>query len=199
MIEKEEGPERAVEGMVNGRTSRSPAVVPARGRNLYLVPERRVARAAHVPPGRTLHLVDAENLMGGPFAGVAALKEASHLYRLVAPVQVSDHVVVASNPRLACGVGLEWTGCRLVMGHGPDGADLALLRAVRDPRWVAERFDRIVIGSGDGVFVESVRTLRSLGVAVGVVAIDGGLSRDLDASATFVRLLPDPSGLKVVP
>lgn len=198
MIEQHEGPERAVKGKGNGRNSRSPKPVYVRGRNLYLVPERRVARASHVPPGRTLHLIDVENLMGGPLAGVGALKQASELYRIAAPVRASDHVIVASNPRLACDAGVEWQAGRLVTGHGPNGADRALLRAVRDLGWVAERYDRIVIGSGDGVFVGTVRALKEYGVAVGVVAIDGCLSKDLDTAATFVRLLPDPSGLKVV-
>ena len=32
---------------------------------LYAVPERRIGREAYVPAGRTLHLVDLENLMNG--------------------------------------------------------------------------------------------------------------------------------------
>src|SRR5262245_24660548 len=43
------------------------------------------------------------------------------------------------------------TPCRTLVAHGADGADLALV-AQAAPEWVAKRFDRMVIASGDGIF-----------------------------------------------
>ena len=38
---------------------------------------------------------------------------------------------------------LGWPGARLLVGHGPDGADLALLRSVGDVTAIAERFAKV--------------------------------------------------------
>lgn len=160
-------------------------------RSLYAVPERRVPRAAFVPAGRSLHLVDVENLMGGPQLGDTALREALAGYRTSAPVTEGDHVIIGANPRLGPAAKTAWPGARLVVSGGPDGADIALLDAVRDIDFIAARYDRIVVGSGDGVFEVVVREFRSRGLAVGVVSLRQGLSFALGTSASFVRLMPE--------
>lgn len=173
----------------------SPTIVhsigPGFDRNLYAVPERRVPRAAFVQAGRSLHLVDVENLMGGPELGDTALREALAGYRTSAPVSGGDHVIIGANPQLGVAAKTEWPGARLVVRGGPDGADIALLDAVREVDFIAERYDQIVVGSGDGVFEVVVREFRSRGLAVGVVSLRRGLSYALGASASFVRLMPE--------
>jgi hypothetical protein len=176
----------------------APAASAVGRRGLYVVPDRVVERASHVPPGRTLHLVDVENLMGGPFAGGNAMRESSRRYREAANVGLRDHVVIGCNPALALEAACNWPGKLLVAGRGPDGADLALLEQARDARWVAQRFDRVVIGSGDGIFCDMAAALRSYGVAVGVVAVEGSLSHSLARTAHFIRVLPGPQKLDVV-
>ena len=161
--------------------------------HLYAVPPRRFPRAKHVPPGRTLHLVDIENLMGGPRAGPVALLRAISAYREAAPVTVGDHVIIGTNPRLGVIAHASWPSVRLVVRGGPDGADIALLGQVKDDRWVAARYDRIVVGSGDSVFAVVAKTFRQHGLAVGVVSREQSLSYALGRAATFVRILPDPA------
>src|SRR4051794_35314488 len=68
------------------------------------VPPRNRPRAGFVPAGRTLHLVDVENLMGGPLSGPVALREAVAAYHDLAPVRPRDHVIVGVNPQLALAV-----------------------------------------------------------------------------------------------
>lgn len=160
-------------------------------RNLYAVPERQVPRAAFVPAGRSLHLVDVENLMGGPELGDTILREALVGYRTSAPVSDGDHVIIGANPQLGPAAKATWPGARLVVRGGPDGADIALLEAVRDVDFIAARYDQIVVGSGDGVFEVVVREFRSRGLAVGVVSLRRGLSYALGTSASFVRLMPE--------
>lgn len=160
-------------------------------RNLYAVPERRVPRAAFVPAGRSLHLVDVENLMAGPELGDTVLREALVGYRTSAPVSDGDHVIIGANPQLGLAAKTAWPGARLVVRGGPDGADIALLEAVRDVDFIAARYDQIVVGSGDGVFEVVVREFRSRGLAVGVVSLRRGLSYALGTSASFVRLMPE--------
>lgn len=159
-------------------------------RSLYLVPDREVPRASYVPVARALHLVDLENLMCGPCQPVGVLRNAVALYRELAPVHREDHVIIAVNPALALEAGLAWPAAQLRIGRGPHGADHELLAAIDDRAWVAARFDRIIVGSGDGIFSAALKDLRQLGIATGVVAPGSSLSRDLRRSATFVRLFP---------
>lgn len=163
---------------------------PPRSRHLYLVTQRLVGRVRYAETGRSLHLIDIENLMGGPFAGGAALKEASEAYRVAARVGGCDHVVVGANPSLAVEAGLEWPGARLLVRGGPDGADLALEESVEEVIWHAQRYDRVVIGSGDGRFSEVARSFKAAGIPVGVVARERSLALVLAQAATFVTLLP---------
>ena len=172
---------------------------PAKGsRSLYVVPERRVARARHIAPGRTLHLIDIENLVGGSAASCGEVAVVSSDYHRTAPVQPGDHVIVAAGPRIVMDAGLVWRGARLVVGRGVDGADRALLAAVEDSQWVAARFDRVVLGSGDGIFVPALASFRSLGIATGIVAPEKSISWALQRQADFVRLLHCPHAAQSV-
>src|SRR5687767_1286085 len=110
-----------------------------------------MATLHHLPVGRTLHLLDLENLAGSPAPGRARLDLVAAAYRATMPVRDNDHVAVASDVRTALEAGLAWPGARLLAGRGPDGADRALLGAT-DPAWAATHYDRVVIGSGDHAF-----------------------------------------------
>jgi hypothetical protein len=165
---------------------------------LYVVLHRRVKRAEYVPVGRSLHVVDLENLMGGPYQGRHILQLASDYYRDAAGVRAGDHVLVATNPRLALEAALSWPQAQLLVGKGVNGADMVLIERIRDVDWIASRFDRVVIGSGDGIFMSSVIALKTQGIAVGVVASEHSVSRELRRSSTFLRLIPDFSTAMVV-
>src|SRR6186997_242146 len=107
--------------------------------------------ASPLPLGRTLHLLDVENLAGSPVPDRAALTAVGAAYRSAVTVRRGDHVLVGCDIRTMLDAGLAWPGARLVPGHGPDGADLALLDAA-DPGWVATHYTRVVVGSGDHAF-----------------------------------------------
>lgn len=158
-------------------------------RPLYVVPDRRVPRTHHVPAGRTLHLVDLENLMGGPFQSLSSMRCVSNWYRRTAPVQREDHVIVAVNPMLAMPAASEWPGTLLRVARGRDGADLALINELRDATWIASHFDRVVIGSGDGIFAPAIDAIRNHGIAVGILARERRIARSLRGSANFLVLL----------
>jgi hypothetical protein len=141
-----------------------------------------------MPVGRTLHLVDIENLCGGPFATLEQLEPSVDAYRRAVAVRPGDHVVIACNRGLLLEAGLAWPGARLRVGNGPDGADLALLDAAV-PDYVASRYDRVVIGSGDGIFADRAHELRSAGLVVAVVSRRESLSARLADVAQLVREL----------
>lgn len=154
------------------------------------VPPRDRSRAGFVPAGRTLHLVDVENLMGGPLSGPLALRAAVTAYNALAPVQPGDHVIVGVNPQLALAVFDVWPQARLVVRGGPDGADNALIAAVSDVAWTASRYDRLVVGSGDGIFSVVIAAYRAAGIPVGVVSRPSSLSISTAAVASTVALIP---------
>ena len=158
-------------------------------RSLCLVPDRVIPRAKHLPAGRALHLVDIENLAGAAREYRCSAGEALAQYRALAGVQEGDHVVIAAGGVMAFRAGHLWAGARVVAARGVNGADLALINEVSIPESIAARFDRVVIGSGDGIFVESINALRRQGIPVGVVAPIGGLSAHSYRAASFVRVM----------
>lgn len=166
------------------------AVSPAQRRRLYLVPDRRTALLPHVPASRTLHLVDIENLAGGSDAPLNSLPAVVQAYREAAPVNPGDHVLVAAGSRLAYAVGIAWPGTQLVVGRGVDGADRALLAHLPDVTWIATHFDRVVLGSGDGIFTETLAAIRAHGIATVMIAHPRSFSWVLQQHATSVRVLP---------
>ena len=153
-------------------------------------------RLDYVPHGRSLHLVDIENLMGGPQRGAHALAFASEAYLETAPVGACDHIIVAANRHLIVDAARWWPGSRPLVGDGPNGADLALIGEASNLDWVVRRFDRIVIGSGDGIFHELAIEYRALGIEVGVVATARSLAHVLRRHASFVLHLPEAPDLR---
>lgn len=141
---------------------------------------------------RTFHLVDIENLVGDPVADDKRVTAAVAAYKQAAHVGPADLAVIASNGKLAVAAGLAWPGALLRVGRGPNGADLALL-AEAPVESLARRFDHVVIGSGDGIFVELVRQLRLHGRTVTVVARSGSLARRLREAADvkFIDVIAD--------
>lgn len=127
---------------------------------------------------RTAHLIDLENLIG---SGLFSLPEAvagRQCYQDLDLINPGDHVIVACNPLRVGSLGHPWPGTRLLVGHGPDGADRVLLAALETERLEA-RFDRIVLASGDGIFADAVAKMRGEGIEVIVVGREGSIARRL--------------------
>ena len=131
------------------------------------------------PKGRTLHVIDIENLVGGTAVGAAAVGPALAAYRCTVAVRPDDHVELGSGPTLAVAAGLAWPGARLRVDHGANGADRVLLDALT-PDFIATHYDRVVIASGDHAFAPLAVALRSRRVAVMTIVRDRTtLARDL--------------------
>jgi hypothetical protein len=125
---------------------------------------------------RAVHLVDIENLVGGPRASAADVEHVLVRYLEVAGWRWGDIVSIAANPGLA--LEFAWNlpvEASVHTASGPDGADLALL-AHAAPEFVARRAGRLVIGSGDHAFIPRAIAARDRGVGVLVVARAGGVS-----------------------
>ena len=132
-----------------------------------------------VRSGRTLHLMDLENLRGRSRMTLGEALATVQAYARVATFGPDDLV------RLACNAGLYWTVQQDLPGHwdvrpadGRDGADRALL-ANLDPPFVARRFERLVVGSGDHIFTDLALQVRALGPEVWAVSRRGSLHHEL--------------------
>jgi hypothetical protein len=133
---------------------------------------------------RGLHLVDLENLLADPWARGASVGKAFDEYLECAGFRHGDLVFVAGTPWLM--VELEWSrldssdrvDCHRFAARGPQGADLKLLEA-SPLAWVARRFERLVVGSGDGVFADRLSAAHASGLSVRIVSRPESLSTRL--------------------
>jgi hypothetical protein len=143
-----------------------------------------------VRPGPTLHLIDLDNLVGGPSNHELVAAAVSELMHRAAYVE-GDHLVFAADVVLArrSFFGLP-SAARMIATRGTDGADNALIAHV-SAEHIASRYARLVIASGDHAFAGLTRAVRTLRTPVEVYGRDGSVSRDLEEAAGRCCLLSD--------
>ena len=140
---------------------------------------------------RTLHLVDVENLAGGSLCSLQGVTATADDYLILFPPTEKDLYVVATSCSNAPVGFFGWpTSAQRLMRSGENGADLALLEAYTAPE-IASRFDRVVIGSGDGIFTDLTSHLTALGCQVIIASRSDSLSKRLRMAAHDIVLLPD--------
>ena len=90
---------------------------------------------------RTLALVDVENLVGAPNLGPAGVREVvSAVHSEFGTFGNSSLYPVVGCSHFNAGVVMfNWPGARVVLGSGPDGADLALIDVVKSENVAASR------------------------------------------------------------
>jgi hypothetical protein len=127
---------------------------------------------------RRLHLIDLENLAGGPrFSPVEALS-IERTYRSIVGIGPRDLVVVSTSHVAAPASWEAFASARRLMRSGRDGADLELLSVVANER-VSTRFSSVVVASGDRIFAEPCAQLQQRGCLVTVASKRCSLSRCL--------------------
>ena len=134
--------------------------------------------------GRTLHVVDYENVFGG--LKPERVRDSRACYER-AFVGIEDDVVVAAHPRHFPVLPVNWQNARHRFRDGKNGADLALLEVLDDDH-VLDRFETVVIASGDGIFVKPARRLRRAGIHVHVVSKPPSFAKELRQCATSASL-----------
>jgi hypothetical protein len=137
---------------------------------------------------RTLHLVDLDNLVGGP-VHADLVDDVIGQYADLADVRTGDHLVVAADASLARSAAFRMpAGTRFLVGRGPDGADRRLLEAATAEH-IARRYGRLVVGSGDHAFEDLLRSVSGYGVPVMVVGRTMSIARCVRLAADSYRLL----------
>lgn len=141
---------------------------------------------------RRLFVVDIENYCGKPVLNeedVLAAKKS--LVKHFHPTESDLIVVGTSHTSNYLNVGMAWKGVRQVLGIGHDGADIALLKAIKDYR--IDTFSEVFILSGDGIFTEAVEELALNGVIVAVASIKRCLSQRLAEIAPQLQFVKQPA------
>jgi hypothetical protein len=141
---------------------------------------RSICRRQSLRRGRAIHLLDIENLVRSARPTTRDVTEVMAAYQAVVPIGPADQFVVAANPAalLTAGIalpGIALPGAQLLARSGPDGADRALTETAYHDR-IDLRFERAVIGSGDGYFVSLATWLAEAGLHVTVVSRPGCLN-----------------------
>lgn len=132
--------------------------------------------------GRRLVLVDIENVVGGAVMAVEQATCARKYVEVAADVCADEQVVIGTSHVGVMATGLGWEGSRLVVRSGENGADLALLEVLTEER-IEQRFDEVILASGDGIFADAVAALGAAGVRVTVVTRREACSKRLHMAA----------------
>lgn len=139
---------------------------------------------------RCFHLLDIENLVGRADPSVGEIVTVLADYGIVSGRHAGDHVwICCSSVQTMANLALASSGARFACRLGRDGAELAIDEEL-DWGWIAERFHRVAVGSGDHFFAPRMAFLASRGVDVTCIARDGSLSAANRLASHRVRLLP---------
>ncbi|WP_353709414.1 hypothetical protein ABRQ22_10060 [Cellulosimicrobium sp. ES-005] len=142
---------------------------------------------------RTIRFIDIENLTGTGCLCEDAVRVTQVFIDQVSPRCVGDHEVLAvSHERNAPAAFLGWNGsAQFLLRPGHDGADLALLAELENVEFLATRYNRVVIASGDHAFAPTITALKAAGIDVLVIGPVGHVARQ-------VRLAAGPSCITYV-
>lgn len=139
--------------------------------------------------GRAYHVIDIENLLALTH-GIPVWTKAGSLYKVIAGVEDIDLMLVAADQSRIFDLKIAFPGADVRPGRGTDGADLALINNI-DIEFVANRFDTVVIGSGDNRFTDIAYQARQHGLNVVVVSRRTSLGRTLASYADAVIDMPE--------
>lgn len=143
--------------------------------------------------GRRLVVVDLENVAGGALVTKAMAEWARAVVEATLHVADGEQVVVGTSHIGMFNARDAWPGARLKIRSGQNGADLELLD-VLETEHVEERFDEILLASGDGVFTDVVAHLGRCGVKVTVAAWPTSMSARLRLAAGCIVYLDGKMG-----
>ena len=137
------------------------------------------------------HVMDLDNLLGTTSPTPDQVKQLATAYEAEAKYLHGDLSIFATNHFSASVTAFEWPfSGQLFVKSGNDGADKVLAEHL-DDLIRAQGITRIVIGSGDHYFLDSVRYAQKLGMKVHVVAKYGTLSPALQLAANSYSFLPN--------
>lgn len=151
------------------------------------------------PPPRSLVVIDVENMIinGPDQANEYDYQDAIARVAGVADIQRTDHVYIGvgtTRPDAVFACREAWPTAAIRCLSGVDGADRALSRLIGDESMLRQRYDRVVVASGDHHFTQPVADLHRNGVHTVVLSWREKLSAQLRHAAGEVRYLTNCFG-----
>ena len=142
---------------------------------------------------RTLHLVDAENLALTSDCTTESVHDSYRRYMELFQENLTDLRIVACSHHNAAAVFFGWGAVpsQPLMRSGENGAELALIEACLS-QVDKLKVNHVVIGSGDGLFIDLVQKLQEKGIFVTVVGVEGHTSNRLRLAANKAIILSNP-------
>lgn len=144
----------------------------------------------------TLAVIDAENLDRARIHS-GLTPRLGQRWRQVVPAHPQLTTYVGSDASRFGAMVREFPTDHRVVGFGPDGGELALIEVINE-QLLDGQFGCLVIGSGDGEFVNVAWKARTLGLLVVVVALDDCLSTRLARIAHHTIAFPEASAASAV-
>jgi hypothetical protein len=141
----------------------------------------------------TLAVIDAENLDRARILS-GLTPRLGQRWRQVMPAHPQLTTYVGSDASRFGAMVREFPNDERVVGFGPDGGELALIDVIKD-QLLDGQFGCLVIGSGDGEFVNVAWKASTLGLLVVVVALDDCLSTRLARIAHHTISFPEVSAV----
>lgn len=139
---------------------------------------------------RRIFVVDIENAIGnGVITEEDVIRERAFFEEFYS-ITDKDFVVVGVSHGNNVFPARSWTSARIVLKHGHDGADIVLKNVLNHER-IEERFEEVVIVSGDGAFSEEAKRMKKAGLRVTIHAETKRIAARLLHYATYANLTHD--------
>lgn len=135
-----------------------------------------------------MHLIDIENLCGSNRPTLEQVRTARHKYFGTGLCREKDLVVIACSKGNYLSSACGWPNVRYLVRDGKNGADLCLAEVMIGEK-IPQRFERVVVASGDGGLAPVVSSLAAHGVETVVVSQSNRLSRAMRMAAHRCHLL----------
>ncbi len=145
---------------------------------------------------RQLHLVDVDNLTGGPTKDLDTHKEIREWYDIHSDRKSDDLCFVAMSHYSAFAATKAWEGSKVIWASGNDGADLALINTVEETKFSGIK--RVCLGSGDWIFKFALSPFVKNGIDVSICCRENSLSKSLKKMANEVTYISNYSNKNFV-
>jgi uncharacterized LabA/DUF88 family protein len=144
--------------------------------------------AKQLASGRTLYIVDIENLVGASSINQSQVAEARKEILEALPPSQRDHFYVASSHHNLAAAAFGWPDSQLEARSGQDGADYLVVRRMIE-MYNSDNFEKVVVASGDNSMAPYVEILTDAGIDVTVIARDRHISNSLRNVGAKVTVL----------
>ena len=135
-------------------------------------------------------LADVENIVGKSLISpMDAARASTQVKKLIKPTE-RDLSIIATGKANALAAAVGWPGGEHRFKAGKDGADIVLAREMLHGKLV-DRFETVVIASGDHSLAPFARHLMDKGMRLIIVSHEGSLSKDLRLLGCEIRLIRD--------